>query len=651
MAKALDKNLKKLPLGAIRPTGWLLDQMKLMNNLQKRLGALQGLVKNGEWESGENLPRYVRGVLLLSAALDDKLLKDKATGYLQSILNSAREGGDFGPKGIRSLTPKIEAVKTLLTYYEYTGEERVLHFLKKFFKNQYNTFNVSPCWYDSRARLLEEITALEAVYRETDLEWLHDLGEKLRDRCTEWFKLADKFPYKRPASKYVSQGSLKRLLKTVNAYEKVEPTSSRKLKPLTPDLIEKKWKKQQTAVQLDGVNLAKAVKYPATYGRFIGDDSLKNLSLKLIHQLMKYHSTAAGMFTCDLRLAGDDPSKGVDVQASVEMIESLVEVISQTRDYSCVDRLERIVFNVISAACLDDCSAVQDLVLVNQVEASDARKYPSIEAAYSNAFLTKKLSRGAVAALSAYPLFMQATCMLKDNEVNFLAYAPCTMNFTVDGCKLTISEKTGYPFRNTVVFKVEQASGEPEVKINFRVPKNVSMQLISGGEVVATGTKEISVKCVLRTGSTFMLKMAIPLTVEENSDGSCSLFKGNVLMSVKLPYSVEEDSQDRRILNIYTDKKWNVAPVLSRRAPGGTRTLYEPETTVVHDLKEKPLNLEEPPFELQIRAKNVLNWGFGVQSFLEFPRKPEFSEESLERTFIPFGCEPLHIAQFPKCLK
>lgn len=132
MAKSVDKNLKKLPLGAIKPQGWLLDEMLLASNLQKRIGSLSGLVKDGEWNGGESLPRYVRGLILLSCALDDKTLKEKVVSYMAPIFSSANEGGDFGPKNTLSLTPKIEAVKTLLTYYEATGNERVLPFLKKF---------------------------------------------------------------------------------------------------------------------------------------------------------------------------------------------------------------------------------------------------------------------------------------------------------------------------------------------------------------------------------------------------------------------------------------------------------------------------------------------------------------------------------------
>ena len=215
MAKSVDKNLKKLPLGAIKPQGWLLDEMLLVSNLQKRIGSLSGLVINVEWFGAESLLRYVRVFILLSCALDDKTLKEKVSSYMTPIFSSANEGGDFGPKDTLSLTPKIEAVKTLLTYYEATDNERVLPFLKKFFKSQFNTYSVSSSWYDSRARLLEEIGAIEAVYRETDLEWLQDLGEKLRDSSNDWFRLAARFPYKKPYQRYISQSTLKYIQKQV----------------------------------------------------------------------------------------------------------------------------------------------------------------------------------------------------------------------------------------------------------------------------------------------------------------------------------------------------------------------------------------------------------------------------------------------------
>ncbi len=194
---------------------------------------------------------------------------------------------------------------------------------------------------------------------------------------------------------------------------------------------------------------------------------------------------------------------------------------------------------------------------------------------------------------------------------------------------------------------MEQATVDTEVKINFRVPGGTMMQLISGGQVVASGTKEISVKCILKTGSTFMLKMNIPLAVEENSDGSESLYKGNLLMSLKLPYEITQDAQDRRMLYVKSLKKWNVAPILARK--GGAKSLHEEERTEVNDITQKPFSFDIPPFELKIRSKNVTNWDFDVNGFAQIPKNGSFSEESLERAYVPFGCTLVRMAKFPKC--
>lgn len=648
MAKTIDKNLKKLPLGAIKPQGWLLYQVQCISELQKKLAGLPGLVKNGEWDGGEALPRYVRGLILLYSCLDDKNLLDKIKAYLSLILNTANEGGDFGPKNVRSDTPKIEAIKALLSYYELTGDKNVFAFLRKYFKNQFNTFSLYHNWYNSRANLLEELPAIEMVRRETDAEWLQDLALNLKDKTCDWLKIARNFPYPNAFHKYVSLKALKGVEKTVAQYSEIESHQKRKKAP-KPEFIEAQWRKKahQVAVQTDGVNLAKAVKYPAVYGRFVGDDNLKVYSLRLIAALEKYHGEANGMFSSDSRISGNQKERGVGTEASVEMIESLVEVIKETRDYHAVDLLERIVFNTIGAAAFEDCSAVQDMQFVNQTIASQERQLPFAD--MTNAYYFKKLTRGSVALLQAYPLYLQTACMTKDEEINFLTYAPCTMDLSIAGCNLTISERTSYPFRNTVIFKVDKADGESEVKINFRVPKNTTMQLISGGQVVATSTKEISVKCILRVGSTFMLKMSIPLSVEENADKTVSLYKGNVLMSLKVHGDITANASDTRVLKVASRGRWNVAPIIKKSQ--GNLCLIEEERTFVNDIKNKPLCYNDSPFELQIKSKTVVNWDYDKTGFATLPKKPAFCEENLDKIYIPYGCTLLHIAKFPKCIK
>lgn len=649
MAKKDNPTLTKLPIGSVRPDGWLLKELALINGLQKRLGGVSGLMENGSWVKGEALPRYVRGLVLLYGALGDKILLEKAESFLSPILTGAREGGDFGLQEKIFSTDKIEAVKAIFSYYEATGDENALSVLRKFFKNQFNTFSVTPYFYHARARLLEEIPAIDAVFKATDAEWLHDLAEKLRETSNDWFKLASNFKYKSPSNKYVSAFALKKLEKRIAGYtvsDGINPT-----KPLTVDKANIEWKKpaHQTVVETTGVNIAKAVKYPCIWGGFIGDDELKYHSLKLINALDRYHGNILGMFNSDFRLAGKSSNRGIDVESAVEMLESLVEVLAETGDNAVADRIERIAFNLIPAA-FDGIGAVQDLLTPNQVEVSTDGNMHLADAQYGNSYVTGRLTKGAISLLSAYPTFMRSVCFTKGGELDFKCYAPCVIDTYVDGKHIRIKEETGYPFRNTIIFKVENAEGDPEIKINFRVPYGTSMQLVSGGQVVASGTSDISVKCVLKTGSTFMLKLDIPLLVRENEDKSLTMMKGNVVMASKLAEDMKETAY-KGVYKVAFLKKWTFAPIIGKRKIGGIRRVFDTEETVVNNIAENPFNGQIPPFELRIRSKNVTDWDYDKNGLVQVPKKSEFSEESMARVYVPFGCTKIRISQFPRCFK
>lgn len=653
MAKDTENPFRRLPVGSIIPEGWLGRQIEIVNALQKRMGADTALLSGEAWKRGEIFPRYVRGLILLAGVLNEPQLRSKADGYMHAIFDAAGEGGDFAPAETDGAAPKTEAVKTLLSYYELTGDERALVTLRKFFKYRFNTLSVTHSWYHARARLLDEIEAMEAVYRTGDYEWLKDLAEALRDKSPDWFRLAVRFPYKKAAEKCISPSAVKKALRTIENAE--HPRETKRSKPFTPEKTEAEWKTpaHQFLVETDAVNLAKAVKYPCTYGAFMGDRELKRLSLRLIANLDKFHGNATGMFAADRRLGGTSPARGIDVEAAVEMMESLLTVLESTGECVCADMLEQIAFNVIGAAAFDDASAVEDVLMVNQLECSVRRKEFFSSYAFGNAFARGGITRGGVALLSAYPLFVQSLCMMRGaDELDFFTYAPCTVNATVRGAKLCIKEETGYPFRNTVVFKVTEADGDVDVRINFRVPRYTTMQLISGGQTVASGAGLISVKCTLRTGSTFMLKLDIPLVAVTNRDSSLSFVKGSVLMASRLGFETSaKNSTAGSVTEANAVKKWSFSPLVAKKGAGGRRTLYDSEQTIVNKMPEKPFDRDNPPFELRFRCKNVLNWDFDINGFSAIPQAPKFSEEALERAFVPFGCTAVRVAQFPPCFR
>ena len=92
-----------LPLGAIRPTGWLRAQLRTQaDGLSGHLDEIwPDIGPNSVWlggtgESWERGPYYLDGLLPLAYLLDDPGLKAKAQKFIEWTLASQKDNGVFG---------------------------------------------------------------------------------------------------------------------------------------------------------------------------------------------------------------------------------------------------------------------------------------------------------------------------------------------------------------------------------------------------------------------------------------------------------------------------------------------------------------------------------------------------------------------------
>ena len=96
----------ELPLGSIKPKGWLHEMLVRQKNgasgqmdvlypsvMGKRNGWLGG--DGDQWERG---PYWIDGLLPLAYILDDDVLKAKVQPWIEWALQSQREDGFFGPE-------------------------------------------------------------------------------------------------------------------------------------------------------------------------------------------------------------------------------------------------------------------------------------------------------------------------------------------------------------------------------------------------------------------------------------------------------------------------------------------------------------------------------------------------------------------------
>ena len=100
--------LIKLPLGSIKPEGWLLEYFnRQKNGLTGNLGKISAwlvkennawLSENGEGDWGwEEVPYWLKGYANIGYITEDQEIINEAKIWIEAVINSQRENGFFGP--------------------------------------------------------------------------------------------------------------------------------------------------------------------------------------------------------------------------------------------------------------------------------------------------------------------------------------------------------------------------------------------------------------------------------------------------------------------------------------------------------------------------------------------------------------------------
>ena len=148
----------KLPIGAITPGSWLRHQLEL--EAQGMIGHLEEISRwckfednawtdpKGEGHSGwEELPYWLKGYGDLGYVLKDEKIIKEARRWIDAVLASQDPDGWFGPRSLKTglknrnettgkpdLWPHMVMCNVLQSFYEYSGDKRVIPFLSNYFK-------------------------------------------------------------------------------------------------------------------------------------------------------------------------------------------------------------------------------------------------------------------------------------------------------------------------------------------------------------------------------------------------------------------------------------------------------------------------------------------------------------------------------------
>ena len=623
--------LSPLPLGAIRPEDWLLDQLRTQaDGLSGHLDEVWPDVGpecawlGGPGDGWERAPYYLDGLVALAWSLDDEDLKAKCMRYIEWILQSQREDGWFGPAENRDHWPLMVALKALRQYFTATNDRRVLVLMDRFFKYQYRNLASHPLKDWAVARGGDNMELALWFYNLTGQKYLLELCRKLRVQTLDWPNFFHTFSNTVPMSKSLKWERLKEALEE----EKDEP------------LVGEKRPYFHSQFHFShGVNVAMGFKTPGVINLFKSGFKEQGGFRFGWPKLMKYHGVANGMFTCDEHLNGSNPTQGTELCAIVEMMYTL-ETLIGLGDFvpECADALEKIAYNALPAAFTADMSAHQYDQQVNQVKVSrEVRRWYN-NGDDSNLYgFAPNFGCCTANYHQGWPKFTASLWYAtSDGGLQAISYAPCTVRTVLGGVPVRLRVSGGYPFSQAVEIQVS-VKQPAEFPIYLRVPYWVRQPMIylPDGEIMQVRANETTcVRRRWRTGDVVRLEMPTAPRVTRWYHQSGAVELGPLLMAFQPRENwTQLENGDWQVT---AESPWNWA--LIRDEP--MKAVYSPE-------KAGAFGKGEPLVRVLVKAVPV-DWAMDGGSCASIPMVPQIDGARAEVVeLVPYGGTGLRIAQFP----
>ena len=625
-----------LPLGSVRPAGWLRRQLEIQaNGLSGHLDETWADVgPNSGWlggsgESWERGPYYLDGLIPLAYLLDDARLKAKARKYIEWILTHQAGNGMIGPASNDDWWPRIVALKVLTQYQEFTGDERVIPLMDRYFQHQLAELPKRPLRDWGKFRWQDEVLSVIWLYNRTGATYLLDLARLLHKQGYDWMAQYANFQFKQ---------------KITAEYIKLNEGGGLK------DL----------ALSTHGVNNGQAIKTGAIWSLVSGSDADRKATSQMIAELDRYHGLPNGMFSCDEHLSGRDPSQGSELCTVVEYMFSLERALAITGDAAFGDRLERLAFNALPGTLTDDMWAHQYNQEPNQVECSLHHKPWVSDGPESNLFgLEPNFGCCTANFHQGWPKFAASLFLLsgdpnsdQNDGLVAAAYAPCEVRANIRGVPVHIVEETDYPFRDTVRFTINPAT-PLAFPLTLRVPAWAADSMTVNGSpewITSEHLKKEGWRTVHRTwrgGDRVEVKLPMKPRTSRWFNDSIAIERGPLVFS----YGIGESwvkLRDRGMTadwQVYPTTPWNYAISVDRYDGSKSMTVKEGE------LGEIPFARKGSPVEIRVKARKLSTWRAEDGAADPVPQSPVTTTEAEEEiTLVPYASAKLRITAFPEII-
>jgi len=614
----------KLPIGSIKPGGWLRRQLELeAEGFTGRLTEISRWCRaeGNAWLSPEGkghspweeLPYWLKGFGDLGYVLGNQRIIKEARKWIEGMLASQQPDGWFGPvanksgsrraRGKPDLWPNMIALNCLQSYYEFTGDERVIELMRKYFKWELGVPDkdfLPPFWQNQRAG--DNLASVYWLYNRTGEKWLLDLAAKIHRNMARWDKGIASWH-------------------GVNIAQCFREPTIFWMQAKTPDLFQGAYRNYKTVRDI--------------YGQMPG-----------------------GMYGADenCRKGYTDPRQAAETCAIVEMMHSCQMLTKITGDPLWADRCEDAALNSFPASMTPDLKGLHYLTAPNMA-VLDARNHsPGIQNGGCMLAYNPRSYRCCQHNTShGWPYYAEELWLATpDRGLCASLYAASTVQAKVgDGAQVTITETTDYPFGETVALEID-APKAVRFPLYLRVPRwCAEPKLTLNGDPLAAKAQPLAYLVVERTWRdgdklTLTLPMKLSVTVWKENKNAVSVNYGPLTFSLEIGERWERRGRPDDpwcLWEVFPTTPWNYGLELDPANPEASLEIVRKKGPFA----PQPFTPDAAPIEIRAKARRIPEWSldrFGLVAPLQ--ESPAYTSEPLETvTLVPMGCARLRISAFP----
>lgn len=600
---------RRLPPGAVRPDGWLATQLdRQRTGLAGRYPEVSDFLQfdrtgwvHPELDGWEELPYWLRGYGDLGYVTGDPTVLATTERWIEAVLATAAPDGFFGPTRLRTaerghadLWPHMPMLHALRSWADYHDDSRVVTLLSRYFQfmaRQPDGVFVDGWGYTRWGDTLDVIVWL---YERTNDATLLDLAHRIHRLSANW------------------AGGI---------------------------------------ASLHNVNIAQGFREPAQYWQLSGDTAHRDATYRNYDTIMRtYGQFPGGGFAGDenARPGFGDPRQGFETCGVVEFMASHELLTRLTGDPVWADRTEDLAFNSLPAA-LDPAGRVTHYVTsANVVQLDNVAK---TRRQFQNGFAMQAYKPGVHDYRccphnygQGWPYFVEEMWLrTPDGGLAAALYGPCTVTTTVAGTRVTIAERTSYPFADTITFTL--TTDRPQAfPLVLRVPgwcANPRLTVNGGAVAVAGGPRFVSVKRTWRGGDTVALTLPMSPRTRQWAGGAVSVVSG------PLTYALRFDERWRRYAGTEAWPEWEVTSPTAWNY--GLTPDLAPAVATGGDV-EDPFTPDTAPVRITVSAQRIPDWTTDSENVIGTLQGGQVATGTpVERiTLVPMGAARLRITTFPR---